>query len=163
MKAGFSSVDTRSSRTPFSHAPFLYKEKDSLERNTQAPTRLIVFQSRRVLKHMNNNNEDPTLAQVHRALVHDLTPVHLRWGAPTATERGPLVCSTLFDTHRNCVGAHSGPYCVYRALSIASGDLSPAFRPDYQGSHPAVKIGPHPQWQDATKASAGGARGHSLC
>ncbi|RYF61942.1 MAG: hypothetical protein EOO29_46965, partial [Comamonadaceae bacterium] len=42
--------------------------------------------------------------------------IPLRWGAATATERGPVVGTTTTRAHRNVIGTHSGSYSVYRAL-----------------------------------------------
>ena len=49
------------------------------------------------------------------------------------------------------IGTHSGSYSVYRALSIAKGDLSVTHKPDLTNTQPVVDIGPHPQWFDADK------------
>ena len=56
----------------------------------------------------------------------------IRWGAPTAAERGPVVGTTTTRAHRNVIGTHSGSYGVYRALAVAAGALSPRApgRPD---------------------------------
>lgn len=62
----------------------------------------------------------------------------IRWGAgPTARERGPVVCSRIGKNLlvRNSIGAHGGSYSVYRALSIAMGQLSPDWRPDLRHTH----------------------------
>lgn len=76
-------------------------------------------------------------------------PVH--WGAKTALERGPIVASNTDHRTRNAIGAHSGSYTVYRALSIASGKFPPMHRPDLHNTQSPVKIGPYPQWQDPAK------------
>lgn len=73
----------------------------------------------------------------------------VRWGAPTAAERGPLVASVANPGVRNVIGAHSGAYSVYRALAVASGSLSRDHKPDLTNTAPAESIGPHPQWADA--------------
>jgi hypothetical protein len=73
------------------------------------------------------------------------------------------------------IGAHSGSYCIYRALAVASGTLDPvrlmaccsplALRsvirwpsdvlqtllPDLEMTAPSVKIGPFPSWFDPKK------------
>src|SRR5262244_4178318 len=69
----------------------------------------------------------------------------LRWGAPTAAERGPVIASRD-PALRNAIGAHAGGYGVYRALAIAAGDLPSNHRPDLTDTAPADLIGPHPQW-----------------
>ncbi|WP_460353113.1 GTP cyclohydrolase II [Mycobacterium sp. ZZG] len=72
----------------------------------------------------------------------------LRWGAPTAAERGPVVGTTTSRGHRNVVGTHSGAYGVYRALAVAAGKLSREHRADLTDTAPTDVIGPHPQWAD---------------
>ncbi|ORB29931.1 GTP cyclohydrolase II [Mycolicibacterium parafortuitum] len=72
----------------------------------------------------------------------------LRWGAPTAAERGPVVGTTTSRAHRNVIGTHSGAYGVYRALAVAAGSLSREHRADLTNTSPTAAIGPHPQWAD---------------
>jgi len=73
----------------------------------------------------------------------------IQWGAATAWSRGPVVTSPARD--RNAIGVPAGTYATYRALAVATGDLSPNHRPDYQDTQPAVLIGPFPQWRDKAK------------
>src|SRR5437764_1016342 len=54
----------------------------------------------------------------------------VRWGAPTAAERGPVIASLTDMAQRNAIGTHSGAYAVYRALAVASGALQRDHRPD---------------------------------
>ena len=75
----------------------------------------------------------------------------LRWGAPTALERGPVVGTTVRRSQRNVIGAHSGSYGVYRALAVAAGNLVRGHRADLTDTSPTDLIGPYPQWGDATK------------
>jgi len=71
----------------------------------------------------------------------------VRWGAPDAAERGPII-ATLHDAEaRNAIGSHAGAYAVYRALAIASGQLAAGHRPDLTDTKPAEAIGPFPQWE----------------
>lgn len=72
----------------------------------------------------------------------------IRWGAPTAAERAPVVGTTATRAHRNVIGTHSGSYGVYRALAVAAGALSPQHRADLTNTAPTDVIGPYPQWQD---------------
>jgi len=72
----------------------------------------------------------------------------IRWGAPTAAERGPLIGTTTTRAHRNVIGTHSGSYSVYRALAVASGALSPEHRADLTNTAPTDVIGPYAQWSD---------------
>lgn len=75
----------------------------------------------------------------------------LRWGAPTAAERGPVIATLGKRGHRNAIGTHAGGYSLYRALAIAARTLPRDHRPDLTGTAPAERIGPHPQWADAGK------------
>ena len=75
----------------------------------------------------------------------------LKWGAPTAAERGPVVASLTNPAQRNAIGTHSGAYALYRALAVASGKLDRDHRPDLTDTSPAEEIGPHPQWADPDK------------
>lgn len=75
----------------------------------------------------------------------------LHWGAKNPLARGPVVASLTNSKNRNAIGAHSGSYTVYRALSIASGKFPPQHKPDLHNTESPVKIGPHPQWFDKTK------------
>ncbi len=72
----------------------------------------------------------------------------LRWGAATATERGPVIGSVTRPSDRNVIGAHGGSYALYRALAVSAGALSPLQRPDLANTHPVVEIGPYPQWTE---------------
>lgn len=73
-------------------------------------------------------------------------PIH--WGAKNPLERGPVVASLTDAKARNAIGAHSGSYTVYRALSIASGKFPSRHRPDLNNTQSPTKIGPYPQWHD---------------
>ncbi|MGQ0534294.1 MAG: GTP cyclohydrolase II [Caulobacteraceae bacterium] len=73
----------------------------------------------------------------------------IRWGAPIARERGPVIGSITAD--RNAIGAHGGSYSVYRALAVSAGALNPSVRPDLKDTSPVVSFGPFPQWSDAAK------------
>ena len=72
----------------------------------------------------------------------------ITWGAATARERGPIVGTVSRPQERNVIGSHGGSYAVYRALAVSSGALDPIRRPDLTNTHPAVTIGPFPQWTD---------------
>jgi len=75
----------------------------------------------------------------------------INWGAKTALERGPVVASVSNARARNAIGAHSGSYTVYRALSIASGKFPALHKPDLHNTESPTKIGPLRQWFDPTK------------
>ncbi|TFK34396.1 GTP cyclohydrolase N terminal-domain-containing protein [Crucibulum laeve] len=84
---------------------------------------------------------------------HGIKPVPLSWGASDPSVRGPIICSRLPSSikTRNAIGAHSGSYSIYRALSIAMGALDPTHKPDYSNTEPPVDIPPNPAWFDASK------------
>jgi hypothetical protein len=73
-------------------------------------------------------------------------PIH--WGAATARERGAIIGTVSRPQDRNVIGSHGGSYAVYRALAVSAGVLDPIRRPDLTNTHPAVNIGPFPQWTD---------------
>ncbi len=89
-------------------------------------------------------------------------PPAIKWGAATATERGPVVGSFNDPGQRNVIGVHSGAYGVYRALAIASGALDPVYRPDYTDTAPTDAIGPFPQWGNAEKIVSIDPYGHMV-
>jgi GTP cyclohydrolase II len=70
----------------------------------------------------------------------------IRWGAATATERGPVIGTITAGSDRNVIGAHGGAYALYRALAVSAGALNPIARPDLRNTAPIIEIGPHPQW-----------------
>lgn len=72
----------------------------------------------------------------------------IQWGAKDPMKRGPVVASVTNTKARNAIGAHSGSYTVYRALSIASGKFPPQHRPDLENTQSPVPIGPFPSWSD---------------
>ncbi|KAI1075251.1 putative GTP cyclohydrolase II [Whalleya microplaca] len=82
-----------------------------------------------------------------------IRPIPLSWGAPEASERGPVVVSRSSSTirRRNAIGAHGGSYSIYFALALASKQLDANHRPDFTNTEPAVNIGPFPQWGDKKK------------
>ncbi|TXT12944.1 hypothetical protein VHUM_01345 [Vanrija humicola] len=69
-------------------------------------------------------------------------------GWSTGKERGPVVCSRIGKNLliRNAIGAHAGSYSIYRALSIAMGQLRPDWRPDLKNTHPPFVLPPQPGW-----------------
>jgi GTP cyclohydrolase II len=75
----------------------------------------------------------------------------LKWGAPTATERGPVIATMHNAGYRNAIGTHAGGYSVYRALAIAAGALPSKHVADLTNTAPADRIGPHPQWSGKDK------------
>lgn len=75
----------------------------------------------------------------------------IKWGAADPLERGPVVASHTNHKARNAIGAHSGSYTVYRALSVASKKFPALHRPDLHNTQSPVKLGPYPQWSDPLK------------
>jgi len=72
----------------------------------------------------------------------------IKWGAPTARERGPIIGTVSHPQDRNVIGSHGGSYSVYRALAVSSGALDPIRRPDLTNTYPAATIGPFEQWTE---------------
>ena len=72
----------------------------------------------------------------------------MKWGAPTAGERGPIIGTVSHPQDRNVIGSHGGSYSVYRALAVSSGALDPIRRPDLTNTYPAATIGPFEQWTE---------------
>ena len=73
------------------------------------------------------------------------------WGAATPAARGPIVGALTEPQRRNVIGAHNGSYGFFRALAVAAGTLDATHKPDLADTHPAVPIGPHPQWTEPDK------------
>ena len=76
-------------------------------------------------------------------------PIH--WGAATARERGPVIGTVSRPGDRNVIGSHGGSYALYRALAVSSGALDPIRRPDLTNTHPAIGVGPFPQWSEPSR------------
>ena len=72
----------------------------------------------------------------------------IRWGAPSARERGPVIGTVSRPHDRNVIGSHGGSYALYRALAVSSGALDPIRRPDLTNTHPVATVGPFGQWTD---------------
>jgi len=85
----------------------------------------------------------------HPGNTHAAVPIH--WGAADPAQRGPVLSALNNDGRRNCIGAHSGAYTVYRALAVAAGTLDPVHMPDLTNTSPAESVGPFPQWQDPAR------------
>ena len=84
------------------------------------------------------------------------------WGAPSAAARGPVVGAVNDGAQRNVIGAHSGSYCLYRALAVAAGTLDPVHVPDLTDTAPAARIGPYRRWSDASKIVSLDPYGHMV-
>ncbi|HEY2533892.1 MAG TPA: GTP cyclohydrolase II [Xanthobacteraceae bacterium] len=82
------------------------------------------------------------------------------WGAATARERGPIIGTVSRPSDRNVIGSHGGSYALYRALAVSAGALDPIRRPDLTNTHPAVHIGPFPQWAEPNRITSLDPWGH---
>ena len=93
---------------------------------------------------------------------HGITPHPMQWGSSDPVARGPVIFSRLPSSikQRNALGAHSGSYSIYRALSIAMGALNPTHKPDYSNTEPPVSIPPNDAWYDPSKIVAFDPWGH---
>jgi len=52
-----------------------------------------------------------------------------QWGEEDPEKRGPVIATTRHQSQRNAIGAHSGSYCIYKALAVATGTLSKTYVP----------------------------------
>lgn len=75
----------------------------------------------------------------------------INWGAPTASDRGPVIASSVSPRDKNVVGTYGGSYSVYRGLAVAGGSLDPSHVPDLTNTKPVVNINPNPNWSDPEK------------
>jgi len=75
----------------------------------------------------------------------------INWGDADPQKRGPVIASLTKKSHRNAIGTHSGSYAVYRALSLAAGNMPKEHRPDLTNTSPVEHIGPFPSWFDPDK------------
>jgi GTP cyclohydrolase II len=86
----------------------------------------------------------------------------IRWGAPSARERGPIVGTVSNPALRNAIGAHGGSYALYRALAVSSGALNPIARPDLTNTAPVIDVGPFPQWSNPERIASLDPWGHRV-
>jgi GTP cyclohydrolase II len=84
----------------------------------------------------------------------------IQWGAANPRERGPIVGTVSRPSDRNVIGSHGGSYALYRALAVSAGALDPIRRPDLTNTHPAVAIGPFPQWTEPQRIASLDPWGH---
>ncbi len=94
----------------------------------------------------------------HRRRAHPT----IKWGAPSAAERGPVIGSLTDPAARNVVGVHAGAYGLYRALAVAAGSLDPIHRPDLTHTTPTVSIGPFPRWSEPERIVSLDPYGHAV-
>src|SRR6202045_1550246 len=84
----------------------------------------------------------------------------IQWGAANPRERGPIVGTVSRPGDRNVIGSHGGSYALYRALAVSAGAIDPIRRPDLTNTHPAVTIGPFPQWTEPDRIASLDPWGH---
>ncbi|KAI9148275.1 Uracil-regulated protein [Paramyrothecium foliicola] len=91
-------------------------------------------------------------------------PIELNWGDADPEHRGPILVSRSKETikRRNAIGAHGGSYAIYNALAIASGDLPPDFRPNFENTQPTFHPTQQPAWGDASKIVSMDPFGHDV-
>ncbi len=89
-------------------------------------------------------------------------PIAIEWGAEDPKSRGPVLGSVRDGTRRNVIGAHAGPYSLYRALAVAVGRLDPVHVPDLTDTAPAERIGPFPQWSEPDRIVSFDPWGHMV-
>src|ERR1700733_895132 len=86
----------------------------------------------------------------------------IQWGAANPRERGPIVGTVSRPGDRNVIGSHGGSYALYWALAVSAGALDPIRRPDLTNTHPAVTIGPFPQWTEPDRIASPAPSGHPV-
>lgn len=81
-----------------------------------------------------------------------IKPLRMEWAAHDPKVRGPVVASRHPNSIkiRNATGAYGGAYSVYRALSIALGELNPNHRPDFTNTEPPFDCPPSKHWYDSS-------------
>lgn len=80
-------------------------------------------------------------------------PLPLSWARSEPEARGPVIASRYKDGlfKHNAIGAHSGSYCIYRALAVGSKQLNPSYTADYTNSEPVFPVKQQAQWSDIKK------------
>ncbi|MCY7407625.1 MAG: GTP cyclohydrolase II [Alkalinema sp. CAN_BIN05] len=98
------------------------------------------------------------VSQSHSRIIRSRSPhnhpsisTSIRWGERSALDRGPVVGTLVNHNHRNVIGTHGGSYGIYRALSVASGELDPGHQPLLEHTEPLITIAPNEAWFDPTK------------
>jgi len=89
-------------------------------------------------------------------------PVPISWGHPDPLIRGPVICTVRHSSQRNAIGAHSGSYCIYTGLAVATSTLNPDYIPNLKLTKPVVPIGPYPSWNDPKKIGTLDPFGHVI-
>jgi GTP cyclohydrolase II len=75
----------------------------------------------------------------------------IRWGDRDPLKRGAIVGTVTNLQHRNVIGTHGGAYSVYRALSVAAGQMTATHRGNFAGTEPGVTLLPNPAWFDPNR------------
>jgi GTP cyclohydrolase II len=72
----------------------------------------------------------------------------VQWGDPNPLNRGAILGTLTMRSQRNVIGTHGGSYSVYRALSVAAGQLDPQHRSELNDTQPLVQIRPNSAWSN---------------
>lgn len=83
----------------------------------------------------------------------DVKPIPINWYQADPLKRGPVVPSRRHSgtCKHNAIGAHSGPYSIYHALSTATKRLDHDHTADYTNAHPPFEVPQVPQWSEEDK------------
>ena len=90
--------------------------------------------SKRNLKIDNDDGiPEPEITSVESSFVNltshtdafGVDPLPISWGHPDPMIRGPVICTVRHSSQRNAIGAHSGSYCIYTGLAVATKKLDP--------------------------------------
>jgi GTP cyclohydrolase II len=96
--------------------------------------------SQPLFSHVQSVRSKPRLIPSRHTAIH--------WGAPNPLDRGAILGTLTLRSQRNVIGTHGGSYSVYRALSVAAGQLDPQHRAELDGTQPLVQIPPNGAWSD---------------
>jgi len=94
---------------------------------------------------------------------YNADPLPLSWGDADPRKRGAVVATMLAKGRRNAIGAHNGPYSVFRAVGVAKGQINATVPLDLEYTEPAATIGPFEAWYDPEKIVALDPWGHLPC
>ena len=94
--------------------------------------------------------------------VFDVSPLAVRWGEADPRRRGPIIATNRHEAYRNSIGAHSGSYCIYRALAVTVGALDKDYYPQYSMTRPPFVVPPNPAWGDPKKIVTMDPFGHDI-
>jgi len=85
-------------------------------------------------------------------------PVPIHWEETfDPAKRGAVIGTLTNPKIKNAVGTHMGSYTLYRAISIATGNLEENYVPDFSNTAPVYKIGPYESWHKIVSLDPWGA------